>query len=207
MKMLSMLTAVLLLTGCAVGNKYNYEVSEVIVPVRSESQKSVVLSVKDSRFYILNGDKEPNFVGLMRGGFGNPFDVTTASGKPMAVEMQSAIQRGLTDAGFQVIEGQDSQEIPALAEVGRSSGASRIVQLRVNEWKSDIYMSVTLHCNLTLNVHDVDGKLLADSTLQFMKPIGGVNISTQKNSKMVSDEFAKQVGYLFNAENIRAALK
>ncbi len=83
-----LLPAVLLasmLGGCAVGNTYEYRLPRL--PLSVQGNSAIGLAVTDQRPYILDGDKDPNFVGLQRGGYGNPFDVTTASGRPMAEDM------------------------------------------------------------------------------------------------------------------------
>jgi len=78
MKKILLILFVLFLTGCAVGNKYNYRSSSMALPIKPVNHRTLILSVEDLRPYVLNGEKEPNFVGLQRGGFSNPFDVTTS---------------------------------------------------------------------------------------------------------------------------------
>ena len=62
--------------------------------------KLLILAVQDFRPYVLNGDEEPGFVGLQRGGYGNPFDVTTLTGRPMTEDMAEAMVKGLSDVGY-----------------------------------------------------------------------------------------------------------
>ena len=99
---LTLLCLLGLMSGCAVGNRYSYDSGELILPVNGSGE--IGLLVLDQRTYVLSGDKDPSFVGLQRGGFGNPFDVKTQSGKPLAEEMQSRLARGLEAHGFSVIE-------------------------------------------------------------------------------------------------------
>ena len=201
-----LILVVLFISGCAVGNKYSYRTSSVALPIKPSAKDALVLLVKDLRPYVLDGKKSPDFVGLQRGGFGNPFDVTTTSGKPMTEEMSLSVAHGLTDAGYRVIEAHGQQDMAVLVNRAESEGATRILVLQVREWKSDIYMSVTLHCDMTLNVHDTRGALLAASSAEFVKPIGGAQMGADKNSRVVAKEFAKQIGYLFNDEAVRGAL-
>jgi hypothetical protein len=42
----------------------------------------LAVAVHDERSEVASGDKNPAFVGLLRGGYGNPMDVRTASGAP-----------------------------------------------------------------------------------------------------------------------------
>lgn len=197
---------VLLASGCAVGNKYNYQASSIALPMKTESRDVLVLLVRDLRPYILNGEKTPDFVGLQRGGFGNPFDVTTVSGKPMATEMTAAITDGLVNSGYRVVDVYGEQDMDSLISRAASEDASRIVVLRVREWKSDIMMSITMHCDMTLSIYQADGTLLAESSARFTRSAGGAQMGGNKNSQAVTKEFAKQIGYLFNDASVREAL-
>ena len=195
------------LTGCAAGNKYNYQSSSMSLPIKPVDHKTLILSVEDFRPYVLNGDKEPNFVGLQRGGFGNPFDVTTSTGKPMTEDMSAAIVKGLMDIGYRVVNVKDKPGKVYLVSSAAKEGAARIVVLKVYDWKSDIYMSMKLHCDLRLSVFDASGKLLAENTMKFSREISGAHMGAAKNSEAAADEFAKQIGYLFNKEEVRDALR
>ena len=88
-RLLVIAAAFVALGGCAIGNKYDYEVASIELPVVGTNEIGV--AVVDRRPYVVSGDKQPDFVGLQRGGFGNPFDVTTKSGNPMAADMQVAL--------------------------------------------------------------------------------------------------------------------
>ena len=197
----------ILLFGCAIGNQYDYRETPMTLPLRSEGNKPLVLSVVDLRPYVLNGDKKPNFVGLQRGGFGNPFNVTTASGNPMTDDMSDALASGLTRSGYQVVRAAGLAESKALAALAAEKGAARIALIKVNDWKSDIYMKNTLHCDMVLQVLDNHGAILAENSVKFVEAIGGAQLNAGSNAKETAEEFAKQMGYLFNAPQIRSALQ
>lgn len=207
MKKIFLILVVLSFIGCAMGNKYDYQSSSIVLPVKPAENKALILSVEDLRPYVLNGGKAPNFVGLQRGGFGNPFDVTTLSGKPMTEDMSVAITKALTQVGYRVQNVQGKPENVYLIKIAAETGASRIVLLKVYEWKSDIYMGVGLHSDILLNVFDANLKLLAESNMKFDEAIGGAQIGAARNSQIITDEFAKRIGYLFNKEEIRKALE
>lgn len=197
----------LLLSGCAVGNKYDYRSSAISLPLKATTHKNVVLSVEDARSYVLDGSKPASFVGLQRGGFGNPFAVTTASGRPLTEDMVVAISRALNMAGFQVFSVAGSSDTELLIEAAAKNGATRIIAFDVKEWKSDIFMSVTLHSDIELKIFDGKGELLAQGDMKFVEGIGGAQIGAAKNSETVASEFSKRIGYLFNRKEIRAALQ
>src|SRR3546814_17022357 len=86
-----------LLGGCAVGNTHRYDLGDAQFQVNSS--KSIAVAVVDVRPYVLDGDKAPDFSGLMRGGFGNPFDVTTDSGQPLSADFTASIVAALQRDG------------------------------------------------------------------------------------------------------------
>ena len=207
MKKILLIFVSLLFAGCAMGNKYDYHSSSIILPVKPIDHKTLILSVEDLRPYVLNGKKEPNFVGLQRGGYGNPFDVTTFTGKPMTEDMSAAIAKGLKEVGYRVENVQGKPENVYLVNIAAKNGATRIVVLKVYEWKSDIFMGTALHCDLRLSVFDANMELLAENTMKFVEEIGGAQLGAAKNSQVMTDEFAKRIGYLFNKEDVRSALQ
>ena len=196
------------LAGCVAGQQYSYETGSLDMPVKSPEKKTLVLSVQEWRPYVINGDKEANFVGLQRGGFGEPWDVTTVSGKPLTEVMTTAIASGLEDAGYEVINAEGSKENNYLIEAAQKNNASRIVVLKVLEWKSDVYMSVMVHSNLILGVHDAEMNLLAESDTQSVEKVGtGSWATAEENSKAVTDQFSRLIRNLFSADEVRDALQ
>ena len=195
------------LTGCAVGNHYNYQTSVSSLPVKASVNKLLILTVEDLRPYVLNGDKKSNFVGLQRAGFGNPFDVTTASGNSLIQDMAQSIASSLENSGFHVVVSEDKPKLEQLSQLANINKADRIIWLKVIDWKSDIYMSIGLNFNLHLAVYNSAGNLLAENTLIGNENVGGGKLGASKNSEHMSQEFAKRIGYLFNKESIRNALQ
>ncbi|MCB1923190.1 MAG: hypothetical protein KDJ27_05485 [Gammaproteobacteria bacterium] len=194
------------LAGCAAGNRYNYRDHAVSLPIRAEGQRILVLTVEDLRPYVLNGDKPANFVGLQRGGFGNPFDVTTASGQSLTQDMKASISNSLRNAGYTVIANPTEPDMSQLKQVAAQNDASRIVWLKVKDWKSDIFVSIGLSYDLHLAVYDAQGNLLAENTQQGDSTVGGGKLSASQNSEHMAQEFSKRIGYLFNSPSIRDAL-
>jgi hypothetical protein len=181
------LAAIVALGGCAVGNRYDYSSSIAGLPISGTGK--VALAVVDARAYVLSGEKKPDFIGLQRGGFGNPFDVRTASGRPMADEMRDAIAQALRKQGYTV--------------VGASDAAFRKMELRVAEWKTDAMMHFKLRWDLTLNVYDDHGVLLAKSTSNGTEE-QGAGFQSQ-NSKNAAGFFEMKFTQLVRDEAVRKA--
>ena len=201
-----LILACMLLVGCAAGNRYNYREGIASLPLKASSYSVLVLTVEDLRPYVLNGDKKPDFVGLQRGGFGNPFEVTTASGKPLTDDMAVLIASSLEKSGYKVVISEGKPEMSRVRQLAQENNTDRIVWLKVRDWKSDIYMSIGLKFDLHLAVYDASGKLLGENTLSGNEAVGGGKIGAEKNSQFMTQELSKRIGYLFNGKSIRDAL-
>jgi hypothetical protein len=151
-----------ILGGCAVGQKFSYQ--SVSVPMsRVASAVPVAIAVQDKRPYVLSHNKPESFVGLMRGGFGNPFDVNTSSGQPMALEMREAIVSGMRAKGIDVkavnVSPEDGPDKVQRALI--ATGAGKLVLVTLSEWKSDTMIGTELIYDAMLVVMNQKGEELA----------------------------------------------
>ena len=194
------------LGGCAAGNKYDYQSARVGLPVVGTDEIGV--AVVDRRPYVVSGNKKPNFVGLQRGGFGNPFDVTTTSGNPMAADMQAALARALDERGYEVTELYfSSPDDSVVAQVIKENGARRNVLLMLNEWKTDAVRRFGLTYDILLKIVDENYVVLAQASAKAVKEVlGGAGMAGQ-NSRTAAQAFEVKVSRLFNDPEIRRALE
>jgi hypothetical protein len=179
---------VLPLAACAVGNRYDYRNAIGGLPVSGTG--SVAVEVVDARPYVVSGAKGPDFVGLQRGGFGNPFDVRTASGGPLAGEMRAGIVSALQRQGF------------AVAPQG--GAAPRKMELRVLEWKTDVMVRMKVLYDMSLGIFDGQGTLLASSTTKGEEVLGGGFESA--NAGNAAKSFELRISELMRDEAVRRAL-
>jgi hypothetical protein len=192
-----------ILGGCAVGQTIPYS-SQSIALQGVSSAGTVAVAVHDMRPYVLSGNKPEKFVGLMRGGFGNPFDVTTASGAPLAGEMRDALvaslkKRGITATSVTPPPGDPARAKAMLAD----TNARRRILVTLREWKSDSMMNTSLIYDVQLEV--LDGRTtLATASIRGDDNIGSVGLSPAPS---VTENFVKRFDRLFDHEKVRAALK
>ncbi len=204
-KLALMLVAAAIVGGCAVGRTYNY--AETPIALQGTSSAGIVaVGVEDERPYVLSGNKPERFVGLMRGGFGNPFDVNTKSGRPFAEELRDAIVRAMKARGIQAVPvAIPVRDTPAAATQRLvATKARRSVLVMVREWKSDTMMATDLHYDLTLAVLDAGGNRLAESTLRGMDNLGSLGLSPDEG---ISRASARKIDMLFEDAKVAAALK
>ena len=193
------------LGACAFGQTASYSASPVGLQGVSSSG-TVAVGVQDVRPYVVSGNKPERFVGLMRGGFGNPFDVNTGSGGPLAGEMRDALvaslqKRGITAGAVTLSPGDSpSRARGALAQ----TNARRRVLVTLREWKSDSMMTTALHYDVTLEVMDEKGATLATNAIKGNDNLGSVGMSP---APAVTASFSKKFDTLFDDQKIVAALK
>ncbi len=200
--------AALLLVGCAVGNVHNYR--DAAFPLEKDSGQAVAVAVQDQRPYVLDGSKGPEFVGLSRGGFGNPFSVATASGQPLSDDMAGAIAASLEKAGYRpkVVPLPPKEGMDAVRAKLAAAQAPRSLFLAVREWKSDTYMSTALAYDLTLSVLDTRGDPLAEKSAHGKRDLGGSAWNPPGHAKKAAPElFSKLMAEMLADEGIRKALK
>jgi hypothetical protein len=170
----------------------------------------VALAVHDERPYVVDGDKKADFVGLSRGGFGNSFDVTTASERPLASDMAERFARSLSEAGYKVtVIPCDPRRAWAdvLSDLAKT-GAPRLVLVRMEEWKSDTYNSTALIYDMTVRVFDAQKQMIGISTVNGRDDLGGDFMNPPSHAKSaVPPAYQKKLEELLNHPAIARALQ
>lgn len=164
--------AAMLLSACAIGNQHDYTSAAPQLTVKGSG--TAVVAVQDERSYILDHDKKENFSGLYRGGFGNPFDVTTKSGNPLSADFRNTIVSALKSRGI------DAEPVETILGLSRddatkallAQGKDHALLFVITEWKSDTYFNTALHYNLTLTVFDKGGAAVAESKISRKDDLG-----------------------------------
>lgn len=196
------------LAGCAVGNKVDYRSQSVSLNTRS--QQTIALGVQDLRPYVLSGDKTPQFVGLQRGGWGNPFDVLTVSGAPLAQDLTGSIANGLRRGGATVETttysgGETTQN--ATKQL-LALDAEKYLFVSYREWKTDSLMNTALIYDITAQVLGKDGTVLAQNHLSGRDKISGnVTGDQTRPGDSVPAAVSRKLQLLLGNQDILAALQ
>ncbi len=191
-----------MLGGCAVGVTHQY--SNTALQIKATTGSKLGIGVQDRRLYVVTKEKPENFVGLSRGGFGNPFIVRTASGAPLADDISKSIQAALSNSGVTVSAinipvGID--EVAAIKLLTATNGKAVLIEL--NEWKADTYMSTTLTYDVRALVIDVDGKVISSKKISGSENLGGSAMNPPEHSrKAVPIAFRRKIEELFSAPEI-----
>jgi len=173
LRLVMFLVVVPLCCGCAIGVKHNY--ADAVPQLTVSGPGTLAVATHDQRPYIVSGDTGPAFVGLSRGGYGNPFQVQTESARPLAEDMTRVMCRALNAKGFQCVP-------VIVAAPDRSDEVQRQLQavagnlallLVLHEWKSDTYINTALTYNVTLSVLDSRGAVIVKIDMKGVDDLGG----------------------------------
>ena len=100
MRRWALLCALLVLGGCARAQHV-----QLLGPgpnLGTGGEGKLAVAVQDQRRAVLEGVKNPRWIGFRRTNFGSPHDVTTQSGNTLAGDVLAMLGPALTNAGFDV---------------------------------------------------------------------------------------------------------
>lgn len=159
--------------SCAVGQRYSYR--DQPVQIRAGQSLRVVVATHDERPYVVSGKKPASFVGLLRGGYGNPFDVRTESGAPLADEFSRMIAEslGASAAEVRVVSVLPRRSRDDAIAAASEPAADRRVLLVLHEWKTDTAVRTRLLYDVELLVLGPAGQVLVQRDLADDRDLGG----------------------------------
>ena len=200
------LAAIFVASGCI---KYTYNLARVKPELYPAGNDSVAVASQDQRSYVVSGKTKPQVVGVIRGGFGNPIYMVTASRRPLADEMSDVITSALKQKGFKTIPLVTAPTEP-VAQVRKKladTGAEKLIHFQIKQWKSDSYNRVRLEYSLKVAVLDKKGRLLGEKESSGDENLGSGGFNILKGTrKKVPEAFKKKLEELFNAPAIIKAL-
>jgi len=141
----------------AAGNKVNY--LDDSLKLDYTGQGAVVVLTQDLRKYVLSHDKEPDFVGLIRGGFNNPFGVRTESGHALSDDLNANITAALKRAGYSATAETMAADETVVQASSRWTAVApaRILLIQIREWKSDTHRRTELFYDVSISPFKSDG--------------------------------------------------
>ncbi len=204
----SMVVISILACGCAVGNKYQF--ADVTANVQAANKIYVAVASLDQRPTVLSGESPVDYVGMQRGGFGNPFNVTTYSGLPFADAVSESICQSLKQKGFDaesVLTKVGTPEKAALKQL-LAKQAERSIFVNIRQWESDTYSNIGLTYDLALTVFDKDGSAVAQSIAKDTTTIPGSFANPPAAArKKVPAAFKDMIEDLLNDPEVKKALQ
>ena len=147
--------SVLLLTGCVAGQSIKLDYAPA--PAMEKLGIRVQVTSDDQRDFVVNGNKQPNYIGHYRAGFGNTWDVTTENKQPLANNLRRDVANDLTALGFDIVD----------------KDAARILKIVIHDWNFDAYTNGKLWYQIHVSVESPAGEVLAASDLEDTVVIQG----------------------------------
>ncbi|MDW3204654.1 MAG: hypothetical protein R8L07_03850 [Alphaproteobacteria bacterium] len=206
-RLFALISFIVLLGGCAAGNTYQMDLDTVDTAV--DTDKSVAVATVDLRPYIVSSDKTPDFVGLQRGGFGNPFDVLTTSTNPLAEDVTSTITKALARKGITAtpVTTAPLTGVDETRSMLFDAGRDRSLLVTMFELKSDTFFNTALHYDLKVFVFDDQGNELASKSFTGPDNLGNLGSMPSTVGEGVSAEYGRKIAAILNSPEIIAALK
>ncbi len=175
------LLAVVLLTGCVVGNTHTFDYAPAERSEIGAGRTVHLYAVDDQRAYVVSGDEPANFVGEQRNGYGMPFNVTTTDGRPFAKIVQETVQRDLEAAGFRV--NPSAEKASSIAGAAGPVQADSALTVVMREFKSDTFNNINFDYDFEVIVYDAAGTELARDRLSGEEELPGSMMNPVKASK------------------------
>lgn len=193
-----------LMGGCAVGNKYM--IADVQAQLEATGKYSVVVASLDQRKVIIDKTSPDTYVGMVRGGYGNPFNATTVSGLPFSDDVGQSICNALIRRGFKatlVSVTHDSTEEKVLERL-LANKKDRALLVTIQKWESDSFVNLNVGYDLTLKVVAKDGTILATAQAKDDVNVpGNIWIGSLEMSKTeVPNIFKKSIESLLNNPSV-----
>lgn len=168
----------------------------------------------DMRESVRAGKHKPEYVGIVRGGYGNPWNVNTKGGKPFGDEVARCLEASLTAAGFEVagnaIAYPDTDR-EALQKL-KSQKASHKMLLVIHDWSSDNIQSfgkqwTDVYYKLEIIVLDANGRQIGKKILEGKSEAIGkkgnmIRAHIKDRKKIAPSELVFQMNILLADKNI-----
>jgi hypothetical protein len=174
--------------------------------------RPIALAVHDQRPYVINGEREPQWVGQVRRGlFAVPWYAGTESERALAADLQQGLETGLERCGFKVtaVPAPHTDPPPVVLERLKRTAAPRAVYVILEHWKSDTNIDTWLEVDTLVRVYDETGKQLAERRLKKSENLRGTFVGDAEDwaDKAVPPGARKMIRELFEDEAVRKAIE
>lgn len=135
------------------------------------TKNKVIVSVSDEREYIKSGKKDLSYVGVRRNNYGIPFSLYTPSSEPLSVELEKAINSGLSNSGIDA----SIADAKTKASLKTTASDEKLLVIRLSEWVSDSHASSHgFVYKLTADVYDFKGIKIATASSEGEKTVRSI---------------------------------
>jgi hypothetical protein len=124
----------------------------------------VSIAMWDQREEVTSQSKKPTFTGYTCSLSGKKYKVNTKSGKPFADDISSSVASTLNSYGcnISVVPTSFNQSQDEIIENLKSSGGSKLILIKFNEYNTDGFAPYYLYKNIQIFVFNTNGTLLKE---------------------------------------------
>jgi hypothetical protein len=181
-------------------------IADVQAQFEATGKYSVAVASLDQRQPIVNKTSPDTYVGMVRGGFGNPFNATTMSGLPFSDDVGQAICNSLSRKGFKakLVSAKFDLTEEKVLERLLSYKEDRALLVLIRKWESDSFVNLNVGYDLILKVFAKDGTILATAQASDEVTVpGNIMVGSLAMSKEeVPNIFKKSIESLLNKPDI-----
>lgn len=203
------------LAGCKTNESFSslvdnrsYDIAGADVTLAATVTGRLAVAAIDERADVLEGGESRSFLGTERGKWSQEVNVKTASGRGFAEDLTDLVAGALARGGADATPlplAEKAGEAEALAAF-QAQGADRLLLVRIEDWRSEAFVRMTLRWRLTASVHDRSGAVLASNTASGSGPVGSVG--AQDTGERISQrELARDLANLLGDPRITRALR
>ncbi len=141
--------------GCAVGRQIDMR-HRVGTDLSISTTRDVSVAVEDNREFVVSGNKKPSYIGNIRAGFGNVWDVHNVDHRALADQFRQDLEAELQAHGINIV-----------------SSGERQIEVDIKDWNFDAYQNGRVWYEIEVSVLDANGKFLAKTTAEDEHTVRG----------------------------------
>lgn len=195
------------LIGCSVGRKIDYR--NLKMDFHQLKPESISLALLDHRKQVINGNKNPNFIGYLRSSTGIPYNLSTKSRNDFLNEISNRIVKSFNQCGVHAIN------IPASPMEYENSIKERLYRTTTDkkilfvfqEFHIDSYGIMFLHYDFELSIYNKENDLMFFKKYQDKEKLGGtVAFGAGRYKKYIPKAMEDFIENIFNDDEIKDVL-
>ena len=135
---------------------WNHPLHQVKPKAIAIGKGNVLVLVHDHRSEVLSGGQKSSIVGEVRSLYGDPWQIRTASGKPLAQDVGTAMCNALMERGFGCQAEPATSRFPEeeIKKLIEKHAPFRVIKAVISQWESDTYVKTSLKYAISANIYD-----------------------------------------------------
>ena len=165
--------AALFLQSCAVNLKVKYD--NLDLNTSNVKTNTIDIALLDNRELVKKGHRKPDFVGDMRGGYGNAFPMKTVSEKPFMDDLANSLQASFNKQNItvEIVPTNHNQTDKEVADLLLVKNGNKKMMFHIHQLHTDGYGVQFLYYTIDVKIFDQNKQLLKQKTFTGKDKLGG----------------------------------